>query len=246
MKHEPYIAHVPVEVQCTELPVRSALIFAHFSQSGDVSFYTGLPNAEAFRALYEFVEPKARRMHYWKGKKLTKAEHASPRQTKMDHLRALTMEQELLLTMMRLKLDLLVHDLAFRFNVGEALISSVFFTWIKFLSNELSWLIMWPDQNIIKQNLPTMFRDYYPKCVVIIDCAEVFIQTPTSLDVAAVLVRVQTPLHNEISRRHYPKWSDIIRIGLLRRKGKRQIHRRRLWVYFKPKAGKSSNGRSWI
>ena len=31
-----------------------------------------------------------------------------------------------------------------------------------------------------------MFRKYYPKCVIIIDCAEVFIQTPSSLDNAAM------------------------------------------------------------
>ena len=91
-----------------------------------------------------------------------------------------------MITMMRLKMGLLVHDLAFRFNVGDSLISSVFFTWIKLFSSELYWLVMWPDRNIIKRNLPTMFRNYYPKCVVIIDCAEVYIQTPSSLDVAAM------------------------------------------------------------
>ena len=31
-----------------------------------------------------------------------------------------------------------------------------------------------------------MFRRYYPKCCVIIDCAEVFIKTPSSLDVASM------------------------------------------------------------
>ena len=31
-----------------------------------------------------------------------------------------------------------------------------------------------------------MFRNYYSKCVVIIDCAEVYIQTPSSLDIAAM------------------------------------------------------------
>ena len=44
-------------VQCT-LPVRSALVFAHFSQSSDVNFYTWFPNAEDVRMLYDFLEPK--------------------------------------------------------------------------------------------------------------------------------------------------------------------------------------------
>ena len=176
---------VPSEV-LSSLPVRSALVFAHFSQSGDVKFYTGLPNAETFRMVYEFLKPKARRMHYWKGLKNTKTDLTLPRDLRNEHLRALSLEQELLITMMRLKLGLLVHDLAFRFNVGDNLISCVFFTWIKLFSKELSWLLMWPDRHIIRRNLPTMFRKYYPKCVVIIDCAEVFIQTPSSLDIAAM------------------------------------------------------------
>ena len=78
-----------------------------------------------------------------------------------------------------------MHDLAFRFNVGDTLISSIFFTWIRLFSKELFWLLMWPDRNIIRQNLPTMFRKYYLRCVVIIDCA-VFIQMPSSLDNAAM------------------------------------------------------------
>ena len=96
------------------------------------------------------------------------------------------LEQELLITMIRLKVGLLVHDLAFRFNVTDGLISTVFFTWIRLFSKELSWLITWPERHIIKRNLPSMFRKYYTKCVVIIDCSEIFIQTPSSLDVAAM------------------------------------------------------------
>ena len=173
------------KVQCT-LPVRSALVFAHFSQSSDVNFYTGFPNAEAARMLYAFLEPKARRMKYWKGLKNTRTNLSISQDLKNENLHALTLEQELLITMMRLKVGLLVHDLAFRFNVVDTLISSIFFTWIRLFWEELFWLLMWPDRNIIRRNLLTMFRKYYPKCVVIIDCAEVFIQMPSSLDNAAM------------------------------------------------------------
>ena len=136
-------------VQCT-LPVRSVLVFAHFSQSSDVNCYTGFPNAEAVRMLYDFLEPKARRMHYWKGLKNTRTNLSVPRDLKNENLCALTLEQELLITMMRLKVGLLVHDLAFRFNVGDTLISSISFTWIWLFSKELFWLLMWPDRNIIR------------------------------------------------------------------------------------------------
>ena len=47
-------------------------------------------------------------------------------------------------------------------------------------------MIVWPERNIIKRNLPTIFRKYYPNCCVIIDCSEIYIQTPSSLEVSAM------------------------------------------------------------
>lgn len=88
--------------------------------------------------------------------------------------------------MMQLRLGCLIDDLAVRFQISNALASSIFSTWLKFMSKELRWLITWPDRNIITRNLPAMFRKYYPKCCTIIDCSELFIETPTSLDVAAM------------------------------------------------------------
>ena len=38
------------------------------------------------------------------------------------------------------------------------------------------------------RNLPSMFRKQYTKCVANIDCSEIFIQTPTSLDVAGLII----------------------------------------------------------
>ena len=54
------------------------------------------------------------------------------------------------------------------------------------MSKELSWLIFWPDRNVIRRNIPVSFRKNYPRCSIIIDCSEIFIETPSSLDVAAM------------------------------------------------------------
>ena len=87
---------------------------------------------------------------------------------------------------MKLKLGLFLFDLAFRFDVLESMVTSVFTTRVKLMAKELDWVISWPDRRIIQRNLSSMFRKYYPKCRVIIDCTELFIETPSSLEVAAM------------------------------------------------------------
>jgi hypothetical protein len=87
--------------------------------------------------------------------------------------------------MMRLKLGLLVHDLASRFQISDSLVSSIFIAWIKLMRLELSHLIVWPARHVIKENLPLCFKMFYPHARCIIDCTEVFIETPSSLDTRA-------------------------------------------------------------
>lgn len=53
--------------------------------------------------------------------------------------RKLSLEQEFLLTLIRLRLGLLIEDLAFQVSVGK--VSQITITWIKLLSKEMSILI---------------------------------------------------------------------------------------------------------
>ena len=173
-----------VEIQCS-LHIPSAMVFADLTRDIDVNYFTGFKNRDAFNMVFKYLSNKARTMHYWKGLSNTSGDLSSPRELKNVNLRSLTLEQEFLLTMMRLRLGLLTGDLANRFKVSNSLVSTVFTTWVRLMSLELRWLINWPNRNIIRRNLPSMFRKYYPNCCVIIDCSELFIETPSSLDEAA-------------------------------------------------------------
>ena len=46
--------------------------------------------------------------------------------------------------------------------------------------------MLWPDKQVVHRNLPEMFRKYFPKCRVIIDCTGIFIETPSDLQVTAM------------------------------------------------------------
>jgi hypothetical protein len=82
--------------------------------------------------------------------------------------RKLKLVLELLLVMMRLRLGLLVQDLACHFQISDSLVSSIFITWIKLMRLELSHLIVWPAKHVIKENLPLCFKKCYPhvRCII--------------------------------------------------------------------------------
>lgn len=88
---------------------------------------------------------------------------------------------------MKLRLDLLTIDLGFRFHVSATTVSSVFVTWVKLMSMELSALIVWPSRQQVRKTLPTCFKKLYPKVRCIIDCFECFTETPSGLYLAATL-----------------------------------------------------------
>lgn len=100
---------------------------------------------------------------------------------------ALTPFQQLLMTLMRLRLSLSGQDLAYRFGVHPSTVSRKFEFVVRVLYSKLKFLIMWPDRDAVRKTMPLVFRKHYPNCTVIIDCFEIFIQRPTAL-----LARAQT------------------------------------------------------
>ena len=162
-----------------------SVTFADVTRDCDVQFFVELQNSQTFRHVFDHLSKKATFMHYWKGVSNTFKDLSSPRDLKNSHLRSLTLEQELLLTMIRLRLALLSDDLAHRFKISISLVSYVFTTWLKLISLELKWLIHWPDRHLIRRNLTSVFCKYYPNCCIIIDCSEIFIETPNSRNIAA-------------------------------------------------------------
>ena len=80
----------------------------------------------------------------------------------------------LLLTLMRLRLGLLVRDLAYRFDISESTLSDIILAWIDAMFCHFKFLIKWPDRETCCTNVPQIFKDLYPKARCIIDCSEIF------------------------------------------------------------------------
>ena len=130
----------------------------------DIRFYTGLPNRPTFFALYQTcVENGAEQFL---------------RSSEIERERKLRLIDEYLLVLVRLRLGLLLRDLAFRFKVSESVASRIFSIWITYLHSALQSIVFIPSSS-----------DFVPKCFenfkdtkIVLDCTEIFIETPSSLE----------------------------------------------------------------
>lgn len=147
----------------------------------DVEFYTGLPHWDALMLLYDLVSQKAQNLNYGSYEKKD-----SGSEQKLGRPRALTLFEEFVLTLMRLRLGLFQKDLAHRFNVSETTVSVVFNTWIRFMRIELEPLICLPRRELLHQFMPNIFKELYPRTVLIIDAVEIRAESPSSLDMQSV------------------------------------------------------------
>ena len=84
--------------------------------------------------------------------------------------RKLSLERKCFLVLMKLRLDLLQTDLAYRFDVSPGKVSEIFITWIKLLSKQLGVLIIWPSKSQVRKALPQCFKKLYSKVRTIIGC----------------------------------------------------------------------------
>ena len=93
--------------------------------------------------------------------------------------------QQFLMILMKLRLNLGNQDLAYRFGVHQSTVSRYFNRWLDILYNKLSVFVSWPEREVLLKMMPMEFCKKFRKCVIIIDCFEIFIERPTSLTARA-------------------------------------------------------------
>ena len=85
------------------------------------------------------------------------------------------------LTMVKLKLNLTLADLAYRFGISTSVASRYITTWICFLYHQLKEIDWMPAVDQVKGTLPRAFRKKFPLTYAIIDGSEMFIETPSDM-----------------------------------------------------------------
>ena len=124
-------------------------------------FYTGLTTFFLFTTIFDFVVPQVLMLQKMPGK--------------------LTLMDEFLMVLMKLRLNLLNEDLGYRFGVASSTVSRNFHKWLEVMYMRLKPMIRWPDKETVHKTLPNCFKKHYFRVRCIVDCTEVFIERPTCL-----------------------------------------------------------------
>ncbi|KAM7314239.1 uncharacterized protein ISCGN_004024 [Ixodes scapularis] len=132
-------------------------------EARDIFFYTGL-HADVFMELVKVV-PEFATTNFM-----------------------MSVEQQVLLTLMKLRLGLVYGDLSRRFGVSVSTVGNIFRAMLATLGRILRNVVVWLSRETIFRNVPQSFEENgFAGTTCILDCTEVFLQRPKKL-----LARAQT------------------------------------------------------
>ena len=97
----------------------------------------------------------------------------------------LSLKDQLLLALMKLRLNLQGETLPDMFQVSKSTADNVDWNWINSMYNNLSIVIAWPNDEANLKTLPNGFKKYFPRLTGISDCTELFIDRLKNLKARA-------------------------------------------------------------
>ena len=146
----------PISDGCLKINSKSCTI--QEEDNGKVSFYTGLPTYEVLEATFNHVSPFVKR-----------------------RTQSLTLFQEMVMVLMKLRLNVPHQDLAYRFGISLSTVPITLAHWLLVMDVRLSPLIRWPEREELWKTMPQCFNfSFGNKTTVIIDCFEVFCNLQTA------------------------------------------------------------------
>lgn len=99
----------------------------------------------------------------------------------------LSLEDQLLLTLMRFRLGRLQEELAYSFGVSDGTVSNVLKMWTSYMYLRLASLPLWPDWSAVASSMPESFKKSFPDTFIILDATELRCEIPSSLSLQSQL-----------------------------------------------------------
>lgn len=91
------------------------------------------------------------------------------------------LRHQLLLVLMKLRQNFDLKDLAFRFQIPERSVGTLFNSWVDYMFGVLGELPVWPHRDILISHMPDKYKNDFPTTLAILDCTELKIEKPSSL-----------------------------------------------------------------
>ncbi|KAK7921812.1 hypothetical protein WMY93_008714 [Mugilogobius chulae] len=163
--------------QMDELTLESRFFLERFAGSDeDIRFYTRFASYRHLQYFWRLIEPAVRTsmIRVTSAKASEAASGGFHRSTKLEPI------DELFMFLMYLSVGLLPQDLAARFRVHRSTVSRIIATWTNFLYQLLGKKRLWLPREVVRSLLPPVFAEFSDTQVVL-DCTEIYCQTPTDL-----------------------------------------------------------------
>ena len=152
-----------------------------------VKLYTGLPSKEVFHGLFGSFGDKVKKIRRWKGPAQTLHRNIVARTRKVN-MPLLTAKEEYFIALFRMKTMLKAEIVGDLFGISRTTVSQICLTWWKFMASELKPLLSNPSEEAHRALLPESFKTpQYRNVQHIIDCTEVFTETPKNKKIQSTL-----------------------------------------------------------
>ncbi|XP_061692084.1 uncharacterized protein LOC133509230 isoform X1 [Syngnathoides biaculeatus] len=133
-------------------------------------YYTGF-SKDTFNAIFKFLVPDTDSCplkYVGKGN--------------LSQIKKISFKDQLLLTLCKLRNDSDLQDRAFRFSLTKQVVGVVFNSWVNYMYLRFGEVCIWPPRDVIYEHMPGNYRQEFPDTFSIIDCTEIRIQKPSSLN----------------------------------------------------------------
>ena len=148
----------PTENKGTQSPRFSLLSIEQLKlKPKALTYYTGCHSAQHFDFILDILGKAAYHLKYYTKRR--------PRH--------ISVENQLLITLIKLRCHMPYIELAHQFNSSEKVISNICITWINFMAVQFEKLNVWPSKDLVRFYQPICFKEEFPSTRTIIDGFEV-------------------------------------------------------------------------
>ncbi|CAJ1083585.1 DNA transposase THAP9 [Xyrichtys novacula] len=170
------VISLKIEPEQMKAGVQQPLVHQFCFTDNNFRFYTKFISKEVFTQFWKSIEPSASNLVYW-----SEAQRTAQDLPTCSPCGELALIDEFFVFLCRVAAGFHERTLSKVFKVSQSTVSRIILTWTNYLYLVLGSLPLWMTREQVQSAMSDTFKLYYPEVRVIIDCAEIKCETPSSL-----------------------------------------------------------------